>query len=223
MRARAARLQADRRRQKVFLDTPARQTLICLSGAVERARPPRELLNSTDTRASLFALAHFESPRLPFVRLRRRGASVFQMSTRTSPTDRQPAAGESRPATAGRARVLLVEDDSALRRYLGVVLRRAGYEVTEAADGIEALRLALSSPVAAVVTDAVMPRLGGAELCRLLRAQPRFAALPVVMLTGLDAAPHPTDAAAQPDARLTKPVRTDELLSCLARLLGRAG
>ena len=148
------------------------------------------------------------------------------MSTQTPQTDRQhsdAAAGDPRPAAGERARVLLAEDDATLRRYLAVVLRRAGYEVAEAADGLEAFRLALSMPVSAVVTDAVMPRLGGQELCRLLRARPRTAALPVVMLTGLDAAPHSTDTAARPDARLTKPVRPDELLSCLARLLGRDG
>ena len=148
------------------------------------------------------------------------------MSTETAQTDRpnaSNAAGESRDAEAERPRVLLVEDDAALRRYLGVVLRRAGYEVAEAADGLEALKLALSSQFALVVTDAVMPRLGGPELRRLLRARAGTAALPVVMLTGLDAAAHPTDTAAQPDARLTKPVRTDELLDCLARLLGRTG
>ena len=148
------------------------------------------------------------------------------MSTPTSQTDRTPTssgANDPRPAATEPARVLLVEDDPALRRYLGVVLGRAGYEVVAAADGLEALKLALSTPFAAVVTDAVMPRLGGPELCRLLRARADTAALPVVMLTGLDAAAHSNDTAAQPDARLTKPVRTDELLACVARLLGRAG
>jgi DNA-binding response OmpR family regulator len=148
------------------------------------------------------------------------------MITETPQTDRphaSAAAGESKRATVGPARVLLVEDDAALRRYLGVVLCRAGYEVAEAADGLEALRLALSSAFSLVVTDAVMPRLGGPELCRLLRARPETAALPVVMLTGLDAAEHPTDTAAAPAARLSKPVRTGELLSCLARLLRRDG
>jgi DNA-binding response OmpR family regulator len=147
------------------------------------------------------------------------------MSTPISQTDRPAdgAAGDPRSA-AEPARVLLAEDDPALRRYLGVVLRRAGYEVIEAADGVEALRLALSSPVSAVVTDAVMPRLGGPELCRLLRARAEYAALPVIMLTGLAAGARPGDYdAAKHDARLAKPVSTDELLACLARLLGRAG
>ncbi|HLL74765.1 MAG TPA: response regulator [Pyrinomonadaceae bacterium] len=148
------------------------------------------------------------------------------MSIPTPQTDRpqvSKASGEPRPAAAESARVLLVEDNDALRRYLGVVLRRAGYEVVAASDGLEALKLALSTPVSAVVTDAVMPRLGGPELCRLLRARAEYASLPVVLLTGLDAGAQTDDTTSRPDARLTKPVRTDELLSCLARLLGRVG
>ena len=148
------------------------------------------------------------------------------MSTPSQRTDRQNTSGtvaDAPPAANERPRVLLVEDDAALRRYLGVVLRRAGYEVVAAADGLEALRLALSTNVSAVITDAVMPRLGGPELCRMLRARTVSASLPVILLTGLEAATHPADAASRPDARLTKPVRTNELLSCLARLLSRDG
>ena len=144
------------------------------------------------------------------------------MSTPSPRKDRQHTNDDDAPTPAAeRARVLLAEDDTALRRYLGIVLRRAGYEVIAAADGLEALRLSLSSPVSAVVTDAVMPRLGGPELCRLLRARAGYASLPVVLLTGLEAAAHPAGDASRPDARLTKPVRADDLLSCLARLLGR--
>jgi chemosensory pili system protein ChpA (sensor histidine kinase/response regulator) len=117
--------------------------------------------------------------------------------------------------------VLLAEDDRALRRYLEVVLRRAGYRVTAAADGLEALQLALSSDISAVVTDAVMPRLGGRELCRLLRARAELASLPLVLLTGLDSGAQDSAPGAQPDARLTKPVDSGELLDCLARLLRR--
>ena len=68
-----------------------------------------------------------------------------------------------------RARVLLVEDDSALRRYVEVTLQRAGYEVLSAADGLEAMKLALTSSVDIVITDAMMPNLSGHELGRFLR------------------------------------------------------
>src|SRR5919206_2904542 len=86
--------------------------------------------------------------------------------------------GEPRPT------VLLAEDDRALRRYLEVVLRRAGYEVLAAADGLEAMKALLSHAVDAVVTDALMPHLSGHELCRFLREHPRLKDIPVVLLSG---------------------------------------
>jgi twitching motility two-component system response regulator PilH len=114
-----------------------------------------------------------------------------------------------------RATVLLAEDDRALRRYLEVVLRRAGYEVLPAADGLEAMKALLSARVDAVVTDAIMPHLSGHELCRFLREHPRLKDLPVVLLSGSDS-PAPDEGA---DLHLSKPVRADELAASLARLL----
>ena len=64
---------------------------------------------------------------------------------------------------ATRVRVLLAEDDRALRRFLEVVLQRAGYDVIPAADGLEAMKIALSSNIDIVVTDAMMPNLSGHE------------------------------------------------------------
>lgn len=114
------------------------------------------------------------------------------------------------------ATVLLAEDDRALRRYLEVVLRRAGYEVLPAADGLEAMKLLLSRRVDAVVTDAVMPHLSGHELCRFLREHPRLKDLPVLLLSGSDSSALGEGA----DLYLSKPVRADELSDSLARLVG---
>src|SRR3712207_3306707 len=98
----------------------------------------------------------------------------------------QPAAPVIAPdaSTETRRAVLLVEDDRAIRRYLEVILRRAGYEVTVAADGLEGMKAALSSAFDAVVTDAIMPHLNGCELCRFIRRHPKLAATPVVLLSG---------------------------------------
>lgn len=117
--------------------------------------------------------------------------------------------------------VLVVEDDAAIRRYLQVILERAGFRVVTAADGLEGMKAALSSSVQAVVTDAIMPHLGGQELCRFLRRHPKLKSLPVVLMSGREQ----TQAAAQgegADAYLTKPVRVEELTACLADLLERA-
>ena len=118
-----------------------------------------------------------------------------------------------------RATVLLVEDDRSARRYFEVILQREGYEVIAAADGVEAMKAALSSNVDAVVTDAIMPHLGGHELCRFLRRHPKLARLPVVLLSGADKSHVAQDAAEGADVYLSKPVRPEELTRCLARLL----
>ena len=82
--------------------------------------------------------------------------------------------------------VLLVEDDPALRRYLEVVLERAGYAVVSAGDGLEAMKFLLSTRVDVIVTDALMPNLDGYELCRFVRNSPHLAHLPVILLSALD-------------------------------------
>jgi CheY-like chemotaxis protein len=117
--------------------------------------------------------------------------------------------------------ILLVEDDAAVRRYLEVILRRAGYEVIQAANGLEAIKVALSAKVDAVVTDALMPYLNGHELCRYLRARPELSRLPLLLLTGLEPNANATapETSRHADAHLTKPVRPEDFTDCLARLL----
>jgi CheY-like chemotaxis protein len=143
------------------------------------------------------------------------------MSTTPQGLPQSAAQAVQAPATRARVTVLLAEDDRSLRRYLEVVLRRAGYEVVPAADGLEAMKALLSTPVDAVVTDAVMPHLSGHELCRFLREHPRLKDLPVVLLSGADSSSHAADAGA--DLYLSKPVAAEELAASLARLVGTKG
>jgi DNA-binding response OmpR family regulator len=118
--------------------------------------------------------------------------------------------------------VLVVEDDATLRRYLEITLRRAGFAVLAASDGIEALKLAHSAKITAVVTDAFMPRLNGHELCRILRASEAHSHLPLVMLSGVARDDSKGAACQHADVQLTKPVRAAELADCLKRLITRA-
>ena len=115
--------------------------------------------------------------------------------------------------------VLLVEDDRSVRRYLEVTLQRSGYRVLTAADGLEAMKLALSSAVDVVVTDAIMPNLSGHELARVLRGNAKVSGLPIVLLTGQENRETAAGADAQIDAFLFKPVNAKELTSCLSGLL----
>jgi len=114
-------------------------------------------------------------------------------------------------------RVLLAEDDRALRRYLEIVLQRAGYKVVAAADGLEAMKFLLNTAVDIVITDAMMPNLSGYELCRFIRSSKHLSQLPIVLLSALDqkdAVPE----AEQIDAFLSKPVSPETLLDRIAEL-----
>ena len=116
--------------------------------------------------------------------------------------------------------VLLAEDDSALRRFLEVVLDRAGYKVVAASDGLEAMKLVLSTPVDVVVTDAMMPNLSGHELCRFLRNSPALAHLPIILLSALERK-DVNQSVEQADAFLSKPISGESLVECIEKVMAR--
>jgi len=130
----------------------------------------------------------------------------------------------TRATTTITTTILLVEDDRSIRRYLEVILQRAGYTVIAAADGLEAMKATLSSAIDLIVTDAIMPRLNGYELCRFVRRHPKLSGLPIVLLSGIDHQ-HQTPPNLSPemeacaDVYLSKPVRPEELTNCITRLL----
>ena len=81
-----------------------------------------------------------------------------------------------------RRRVLIVEDDASARTVVGEVCRRDGYEVVEAGNGKQAMRIVAVSEPDIVLLDWVLPDLSGIEVCRELRRQGVIC--PIVMLTG---------------------------------------
>ena len=123
--------------------------------------------------------------------------------------------GANGPKNERGVRVLLAEDDRAVRRLLQVVLERAGYEVIPAADGLEAMKLALSAPINILITDAMMPNLNGHELCRFMRNSETLSHVPIILLSALEK--QVSDG--QADAFLTKPVSSEILLECVEKLL----
>jgi len=110
--------------------------------------------------------------------------------------------------------VLLVEDDPALRRYLEVVLQRAGYVVMTAGDGLEAMKVLLTLQVDIIVTDALMPKLDGYEVCGFVRNSDHLANLPIILLSALDPK-NSTDESEQVNAFLAKPVSPEDLLATI--------
>jgi CheY-like chemotaxis protein len=87
------------------------------------------------------------------------------------------------PSLDGRPRILIAEDDADVRGALVSILEDDDYELVVARDGREALALALGRRPDLVILDVNMPILGGREVCRGLRAEPRTRDVPVVILT----------------------------------------
>jgi len=93
--------------------------------------------------------------------------------------------GEERPAapTAPRARILVADDSLTARTLHRNTLLAAGYDVTTAADGAEALRLLEKGSFALLVSDVEMPVLDGLELTRRIRASEKLRSLPVILVS----------------------------------------
>ena len=119
-------------------------------------------------------------------------------------------------------RVLIVDDERAVRESLQRALELEGYDVELAADGEEAIeRLTVTAPADAVILDVLMPGIDGLEVCGRLRAA--GSAVPVLMLTAraeVDSRVAGLDAGA--DDYLPKPFALAELLARLRALLRRA-
>jgi len=111
------------------------------------------------------------------------------------------------------SRILAVDDEPDLRYLMRRIFERAGHEVTVAGHGDAALLAVRASPPDLVVTDMMMPVMGGVELIRRLRADPLTAKIPILAATG--DAPLAGDA----DAVLAKPYRPAELLTAANALL----
>jgi chemosensory pili system protein ChpA (sensor histidine kinase/response regulator) len=116
--------------------------------------------------------------------------------------------------------VLLVDDSLSVRKFVGLMLERAGFEVHMAADGGEALNLLADTTVDVVVTDLEMPRINGFELVQDLRRRPETRALPVVILTTRAGEKH-LELARQLGVQhyVTKPVDERAFVALVARLV----
>src|ERR1044072_8364865 len=128
-----------------------------------------------------------------------------------------------RTSTSERGRVLIVDDDRKILDLLVDLLEVEGYEVSTAIDGAEEMDLGNSFEPDVVISDVVMPVVGGLELCRRLKEDPQTAHIPVLLISGLitsdDAGIEGLHAGA--DDYLDLPFRNEELLVKVARLVER--
>lgn len=119
-------------------------------------------------------------------------------------------------------KVLVVEDDPTQRLLTSTVLRSAGYEVVEGADGLDGLELARTARPDLIVCDVMMPRMNGYKLLEALRGRPDTAAIPVIMLTAMADRSHVRiGMTAGADDYLLKPFSAMELRHAVLAVLAK--
>ncbi|HEY4232528.1 MAG TPA: response regulator [Lacipirellulaceae bacterium] len=124
----------------------------------------------------------------------------------------------------GKANILLVEDNDALRGVISFNLMRAGYQVTVVTNGREALDALQHGPFDLVLSDQQMPKMTGIQLCEQIRELPQHQHLPFILLTAkymeLDLAK--LRQRLRLSAALPKPFSPSELLTCIEECLSVA-
>jgi len=118
-------------------------------------------------------------------------------------------------------KVLIIEDDGAIRRGIGDALRFAGYAVEEAVDGVDGLSAAMAIEPNLILLDVLMPKMDGfAVLAEIRRAKPT---LPVIMLTAKgEESDRVTGLRAGADDYVVKPFSVNELLARVEAVLRRS-
>jgi two-component system, chemotaxis family, chemotaxis protein CheY len=117
-------------------------------------------------------------------------------------------------------RILIIDDSEAVRRQVAQTLGPAGYDVVEAADGVEGLSVIKSAQPALVLCDLNMPRMGGMEMLAELSRQPP---LPVMVMLTTEAQPALIRRARELGAVgwIVKPFKADLLIAAVNKLTAR--
>ena len=119
-------------------------------------------------------------------------------------------------------RILVIDDDAAIAELVAVNLEMAGYEVTQAEDGIKGQALAIQLLPDLIMLDLMLPRVDGFTVCQRLRRDDRTADIPVLMLTALSQTQDKVEGFnSGADDYLTKPFELEEMLARVRALLRR--
>lgn len=115
-------------------------------------------------------------------------------------------------------KVLVIDDSNTIRRSAEIFLGQAGCKVLTAEDGFDALGLIVEESPDLVLCDVLMPRLDGYQTCSLIKKNPKYASLPVIMLSSKDGLfDRVRGRMVGSDEYLTKPFTKDSLLKTVAQ------
>jgi len=118
--------------------------------------------------------------------------------------------------------IVVVDDEIPALRLIRLTLQRAGYEIVTATDGQEALNLIQQRPPDLILADVLMPRLGGFDLVRIVKRDPKLRNIPCILVTSLNRyEDQKMGYQFGADFYITKPFTPEGLLQSVNRALGR--
>ena len=126
----------------------------------------------------------------------------------------------------GKKRILVVDDEPDFASIVQGNLEKEGFEVEVAYDGVEGLEKVKANPPDVVVLDVMMPEKDGYEMCKEVKADERFADIPVIMLTAVGdhvtstRYSHADGRSMEAEDYLAKPASAEEITASVKRLLG---
>lgn len=116
--------------------------------------------------------------------------------------------------------ILIVDDSPSVRQMVRLALLNAGYEVTEACDGLDGLAKLEAQRIHLIISDVNMPEMDGIAFLKAVKAHPRFRFTPFIMLTTeSQEALQREGRAAGAKAWLLKPFRPEQVIGCVSKLL----
>ena len=128
----------------------------------------------------------------------------------------------SAAATTG-AKVLVIDDSNTIRRSAEIFLRQGGHEVVLAEDGFDALAKVNDHAPQIIFCDILMPRLDGYQTCAIIKRNPKFAHVPVIMLSSKDGLfDKARGRMVGSEEYLTKPFTKEQLLRAVEQFSGQA-
>lgn len=117
--------------------------------------------------------------------------------------------------------ILVVDDSASIRQMVSFTLKSAGYEITEAVDGMDGLDKAKGKTFNLVLTDQNMPRMDGLTLIKSLRAMAQYKTTPILMLTTESSdAMKSQGKAAGATGWLVKPFDPQKLIEVVKKVIG---
>ena len=116
--------------------------------------------------------------------------------------------------------IMTVDDSTSVRQMVGFTLRRAGFEVIEAVDGVDAISQLDNAKIDMMIADLNMPNMDGIELIKRVRTKPQYKFIPIVMLT-TESQEDKKQAgkAAGATGWIVKPFKPDQLIAVIKKVL----